>query len=110
MFVLPDNTVDLVDIDAMDHMESEYGIFMSDAGRDLEKLDRAKQLSQAMIQNGMKTSEVLDLFDTENFVGIKAKIRAAEKQRAIGATAGSSAASTTTRNATQATSHGAREA
>ena len=81
MFVLPDNTVDLVDIDAMDHMESEYGIFMSDAGRDLEKLDQAKQLSQAMIQNGMKTSEVLDLFDTENFVGIKAKIRAAEKQR-----------------------------
>ena len=81
MYVLPDNTVDLVDVDAIDHMESEYGIFVSDAGRDLEKLDQAKQLSQAMIQNGMKTSEVLDLFDTENFAGIKAKIRAAEKAR-----------------------------
>ena len=81
MYVLPDNTVDLVDVDATDHMESEYGIFVSDAGRDLEKLDQAKQLSQAMIQNGMKTSEVLDLFDTENFAGIKAKIRAAEKAR-----------------------------
>ena len=80
-YVLPDNQIDMFDLEAEDHMESEYGIFVSDAGRDLEKLDQAKQLSQAMIQNGMKTSEVLDLFDTENFPGIKAKIRAAEKAR-----------------------------
>lgn len=80
-YVLPDNQIDMFDLEAEDHMESEYGIFVSDAGRDLEKLDQAKQLSQAMIQNGMKTSEVLDLFDTENFPGIKSKIRAAEKSR-----------------------------
>ncbi len=80
-YVLPDNQIDMFDLDTEDHMESEYGIFVSDAGRDLEKLDQAKQLSQSMIQNGMKTSEVLDLFDTENFPGIKAKIRAAEKAR-----------------------------
>ena len=64
---MPDNQIDMFELEAEDHMESEYGIFVSDAGRDLEKLDQAKQLSQAMIQNGMKTSEVLELFDTENF-------------------------------------------
>jgi len=81
MYVMPDNQIDMFDLEAEDHMESEYGIFVSDAGRDLEKLDQAKQLSQAMIQNGMKTSDVLNLFDTENFTGIKAKIKAAEKAR-----------------------------
>jgi len=81
MYVMPDNQIDMFDLEAEDHMESEYGIFVSDAGRDLEKLDQAKQLSQAMIQNGMKTSDVLNLFDTENFTGIKAKIKAAEKSR-----------------------------
>ena len=81
MYVMPDNQIDMFELEAEDHMESEYGIFVSDAGRDLEKLDQAKQLSQAMIQNGMKTSEVLELFDTENFTGIKAKIAKAERAR-----------------------------
>ena len=34
-----------------------------------------------MIQNGVPASAVLDLFDTENFAGIKKKIEAAEKSQ-----------------------------
>ena len=59
-------------------MESEYGIFVSDSGRDQDKLDQAKALSQSMIQNGTPASAVMDLFDTENFAGIKDKIKQAE--------------------------------
>ena len=76
---MPDLTSELIDIDAMQHMESEYGVFVSDAGRDQDKLEQAKMLSQSMIQNGVPASAVLDLFDTENYAGIKDKIQQAEK-------------------------------
>jgi hypothetical protein len=81
MYVMPDNTFETLDIEGLEHMESEYGIFVSDSGRDQDKLDQAKMLSQSMIQNGVPASAVLDLFDTENYAGIKAKIQKAEKQQ-----------------------------
>ena len=68
-----------LEIDAFQHMESEYGVFISDSGRDQDKLEQAKALSQSMIQNGVPASAVLDLFDTENYAGIKDKIAKAEK-------------------------------
>tara|TARA_R110002012_G_scaffold31921_3_gene95035 strand:+ start:7319 stop:9577 length:2259 start_codon:yes stop_codon:yes gene_type:complete len=78
MYVMPDLTSEIIDIDAVQHMESEYGVFVSDAGRDQDKLDQAKSLAQSMIQNGTPASAVLDLFDTENYTGIKDKIKRAE--------------------------------
>jgi hypothetical protein len=77
-YVMPDTTTQYLDLDSLAHMESEYGIFMSDAGRDQENLRQARELSQAMIQNGMPASAILDLMDTENFSGIKEKLRKAE--------------------------------
>jgi hypothetical protein len=79
MYVMPDMTTEMIDIDSMQHMETEYGIFVSDAGRDQDKLEQAKALSQSMIQNGVPASAVMDLFDTENYAGIKDKIARAEK-------------------------------
>ena len=79
MYVMPDLTSEFIDLDALQHMESEYGVFVSDAGRDQDKLEQAKALAQSMIQNGTPASAVLDLFDTENYTGIKDKIRKAEK-------------------------------
>ncbi len=79
MYVLPDTTMQYIDLDSMQHMESEYGVFVSDAGRDQDNMQQARQMSQSMIQNGVPASAVLDLFDTDNFVGIKEKIKKAEK-------------------------------
>lgn len=81
MYVMPDTTMQYIDLEALEHMESEYGIFVSDAGKDQDNMRQARELSQAMIQNGMPASAVLDLFDTENFIGIKDKLAKAEKQR-----------------------------
>ena len=75
---MPDQSIEMIDIESLEHMESEYGIFVSDSGRDQDKLDQAKALSQSMIQNGTPASAVMDLFDTENFAGIKDKIKQAE--------------------------------
>ena len=79
---MPDMTTENLELDALSHMESEYGVFVSDAGNDQERLREAKQLSQAMIQNGMPASEVLGLLDTNNLASIKSKMRRAEKAAA----------------------------
>ena len=79
MYVMPDSTISMFDISSMDMMESEFGIFMSDSGRDQDKLEQARALAQSMVQNGTPTSAVLDMFDTENFIGLKDKINKAEK-------------------------------
>ena len=68
-----------LDIESMEHMESEYGIFLSDSGKDQEKLDNIKALSQSMVQNGVPASTIAELFDAENFSQIKLKIKSAEK-------------------------------
>ena len=79
MYVMPDNTLEMLDIDALEYMESEYGVFVSDAGRDQDKLQQARALGQSMVQNGVPASAVLDMFDTENYAGLKDKIQKAEK-------------------------------
>jgi len=79
MYVMPDLNTQFLELDSFEHMESEYGVFVSDSGRDQDKLEQAKALSQSMIQNGVPASAVLDLFDTENYAGIKDKIKRAEK-------------------------------
>jgi hypothetical protein len=79
MYVLPDTTIQTFDIDSMKYMESEFGIFVSDSGRDQDKLEQARAIGQSMVQAGIPTSAVLDMFDTENFIGLKDKIKKAEK-------------------------------
>ena len=79
MFVMPDGTTDFLDLDSMQHMESNYGIFVSDSGKDIERLDQMKQLAQAMMQNGSKGSTIAEVLESESFTQIKGKLKAAEK-------------------------------
>jgi len=79
MYVMPDTTIQMFDISSMELMESEFGIFVSDSGRDQDKLEQARAIGQSMVQAGIPSSTVLDMFDTENFIGLKDKIRKAEK-------------------------------
>jgi hypothetical protein len=79
MYVMPDTTIQMFDISSMELMESEFGIFVSDSGRDQDKLEQARAIGQSMVQAGIPSSTVLDMFDTENFIGLKDKIKKAEK-------------------------------
>jgi hypothetical protein len=79
MYVMPDGTTDFLDINSMSHMESQYGVFLSDSGKDQDKLDNIKNLSQSMIQNGVPASTIAEMFDAESFTQIKLKIKTAEK-------------------------------
>lgn len=79
MYILPDMSTQYLDLDSMSHMESEYGIFLSDAGTDQENLQQARSIAQAMMQNGVPASAVLELLDSKSFAVIKDKIAKAEK-------------------------------
>tara|TARA_R110001632_G_scaffold64465_1_gene153227 strand:- start:1921 stop:2682 length:762 start_codon:yes stop_codon:yes gene_type:complete len=82
MYILPDGTTDFLDIDSIDHMESNYGIFVSDAGKDQEKLTNIKGLTQAMMQNGAKPSVIAGMLDSDSFSQIKKNLKSAEKAQA----------------------------
>ena len=79
MYVMPDGTTDFLDIDSMQHMESNYGIFVSDAGKDQEKLQNIKGLTQAMMQNGAKPGSIAEMLDSDSFTQIKSNLKAADK-------------------------------
>ena len=81
MYVMSDGTTEFFDLESMDHMESEYGIFVSDSGKDQDKLDILKQLAQSMVQNGVPASTIAEMVDADNFSQIKEKIKAAEAQQ-----------------------------
>jgi len=79
MYVMPDGSINQIDLEPIKHMESEYGIFVSDAGKDIEKKRQIEGLAQSMIQNGLPTSAVISIFESENFSQIKDKVVQAEK-------------------------------
>jgi len=80
-FVMPDGTTEFLDVNSLDHMESEYGLWVTDSGDESERIEVAKQMGQAMIQNGLPTSAVLELYDSQSFTQIKEKIKKAEIQQ-----------------------------
>jgi len=82
MFVLPDGTTDFLDINSLQHMESNYGIFVSDAGKDQEKLQNIKGLTQAMMQNGAKPGDIAEMLDSDSFTQIKKNLKIADKTNA----------------------------
>ena len=79
MYVMPDGTTDFIDIDSISHMEANYGIFVSDAGKDQEKLTNIKGLTQAMMQNGAKPSTIAQMLDSDSFTEIKKNLADAER-------------------------------
>ena len=79
MYVLPDGSVDDVDVEPLTHMESEYGIFVSDAGKDVERMQKIEGLTQAALQNGTPLSSIISIFESNSFAQIKDKVIQAEK-------------------------------
>ena len=79
MYMMADGTTDFLDLNSMAHMEAEYGIFVSDSGKEQDKVEAVKALSQSMIQNGVPASTIAEMFDSSSFTQIKYKIKAAEQ-------------------------------
>jgi hypothetical protein len=77
-FVHPEygNTV-YMDLDP-EYSEAELGIFMSNSTKDMQKMQKLEQLTQAMAQNGTPGSTIAEIIEQESFVEIKNALRKAE--------------------------------
>jgi hypothetical protein len=79
MYVMPDGTVEYLSIDPLSFMESNYGIYVTNSGKEQEKINNLKQLAQSFAQNGLPASAVAEMFDAESFPQLKDKLEQAEK-------------------------------
>lgn len=79
--VTPEGSEQILQIDGLEHMESEYGVRMSNSGEDMENLEKLKDLSQAMLQNGVPLSKVMDIMDANSVSSVKKKVEQAEKSQ-----------------------------
>jgi hypothetical protein len=80
-YVMPDGTTEFFAIDPLPYLESDLGIFVSDATKEIEKLNLMREFGMGMLQSGTPPSTVADIVDSENFVMMKDKIKQAEASR-----------------------------
>jgi len=81
-YVSDDMSTVFFSIDGNEFINSEFGVFVTNASKDQEALQALKQLTQAALQNDkISFSNVIDLYLNESLSGIKNKLRAAEVER-----------------------------
>jgi hypothetical protein len=80
-FVMPDSTVPIyMDINGVEHCETEYGIGISDSSKEQERANTIKQLAQPMMQNGIAASAIAEVLDSDTISEAKVKLKAAERK------------------------------
>jgi hypothetical protein len=80
--VLPDSgKIVYMDVDPIEHSESEYGIFVALSGKQVEKRKQLEGQLQNFIQNGAKPSMIIDVINSDSFTELKAKMLYAEQKQ-----------------------------
>ncbi|KKL12443.1 hypothetical protein LCGC14_2535710, partial [marine sediment metagenome] len=79
MYLASDMSEEILNIDGIEHMDAEYGIFVTDAAREQEKMEVLKNLIQPFVQNGAPMLTIIDMIEARNFVSLKGKIEKAER-------------------------------
>ena len=60
---------------------SEYGVFVSNASKDLQALEALKSLTQAALQNDkMSISDVIEIYNSSSIADIRNKIKVSEAE------------------------------
>lgn len=81
-YVTPEGYQEYLDVDPDTFTHEEFGVFVKDANKELEKLNQLKGLGQAAAQNGAPLSMIADMIESNNFSEIKDKIKEAEQYMA----------------------------
>ncbi|HAH23898.1 MAG TPA: hypothetical protein DCL77_09085 [Prolixibacteraceae bacterium] len=83
MYITSDGREELLDVDGMSYMESEFGVFVKSAGKENEKIQSLKQLTAQFAQSGSQPATVAEILDASNFSQLKLllqKVDVAEKE------------------------------
>lgn len=78
-FVMPETAKTIyMDIDGVEHAETEYGIFVTKSSKLQEKIKMVQSIAQPLAQNGTPGSTIVEILESDNLADIKMKLRAAE--------------------------------
>lgn len=77
-YVASDGRIAMIDIEGTNIMESEYGVFLKDNADEISKLNRANNLLQALAQNGVRGSQIIESIEQTNISNIKKFLKRAE--------------------------------
>lgn len=78
-YVMPDKTVGILEVDGIEHSETEYGIHVVSSGEEGEKVQFMHALlQQAAGQGTMPMSMIAEILNAPSFAAIKDKIEDAE--------------------------------
>jgi len=80
MYVMPDGAAEYLSVDPLSHIEADYGIFVTNSGKEHEKIENIKGLAQSLVQNGLPASAMAEMFDAQSFPQLKSKLKEAEAQ------------------------------
>lgn len=80
-YTMPDSTQQFVEIDGIEHMNTEYGVYVTDSRKELRKMQQIQQLGQAILQNDGSLSSIVDILEANSFTEIKDRIKEAEQSR-----------------------------
>ena len=77
-YVLPDGSLEILELDGIDFMEAEYGIHVSNNRKDQENLEMLRQLAMPMVQSGVPLSMIAEIISAESMSELKEMIKTAE--------------------------------
>tara|TARA_R110000787_G_scaffold266374_1_gene372460 strand:- start:1765 stop:4092 length:2328 start_codon:yes stop_codon:yes gene_type:complete len=80
MYMMPDGAAEYLSVDPLSHIEADYGIFVTNSGKEHEKIENIKGLAQSLVQNGLPASAMAEMFDAQSFPQLKSKLKEAEAQ------------------------------
>ena len=78
MYIMPDGHKEFFTIDPESWALADLGVFVTDAAKEVEKANYARELGQSILQNGGSASTALALIEGESFAILKEKINKAE--------------------------------
>lgn len=74
-YINSEGRAEVYDIDGLQHMESQYGVFVKDQSNENEKLQMLKQMTLSFAQNGSKPSTTAEILDSENYSIVKSHLK-----------------------------------
>ena len=77
-YIHPDMSREILSIDGGMLNDAEFGVFVSDGGKDTAAINAMKQMSQTLVQKGASVSKVIEILTSESIVYIKNKIKEIE--------------------------------
>lgn len=79
-FILDDQTSEILNIDANEFVESDYGVVATNSNKYRQLEEMLKQNAQAMIQSGVSYKMIMDIMFSNSLMDMRRKIENAENE------------------------------